>query len=158
MDLISDWAILNDTKSKQLERILAEFHHLNEWEITLACVLLESYHAVYRRDRLRQRRNQFTSGQARSTAPCAPPTPNQLQEIARGMNAKASVNIRSEEVTHRLHDLAKRLRQYRHSVRISFRGTACLDEFNHHPKFNSIRSVESEKEGYSPFLQCIPFS
>jgi len=157
MDLISDWAILNDTKSKQLERILAEFHHLNEGEITLACALLESYHAVYRRDRLRQRRNQFTTGQARSKAPCAPPTPNQLQEIAQGMNAKASLNIRSEEVTHRLHDLAKRLRQYRHSVRIGFRGAAYLDEFKHHRKFNSIRSVDSEKEGFSPFLQMYSF-
>jgi len=157
MDLISDWAILNDTKSKQLERILAEFHHLNEWEITLACALLESYHAVYRRDRLRQRRNQFTTGQVRSKAPCAPPTPQQLQEIAREMNAKASLKIRSEEVTHRLHDLAKRLRQYRHSVRIGFRGTAYLDEFKHHPKFNSIRSVESEKKAYIPFLQTFSF-
>jgi hypothetical protein len=54
---ISDWAILNDTKSKQLQRILAEFHHLSESEIRDSCILLESYHAVYRRDRLEQRRN-----------------------------------------------------------------------------------------------------
>jgi hypothetical protein len=62
---ISDWAILNDTKSKQLQRILAEFHHLSEFEIRYSCILLESYHAVYRRDRLEQRRNFLKSGQAR---------------------------------------------------------------------------------------------
>ncbi len=157
MSFISDWAILNDTKSKQLEQILAEFHRLDEGEITVACALLESYHAVYRRDRLRQRRNQFTSGQTRTKVPCAPPTLKQLHEIVQGVNAKTSLNIQSQEVSHRLHDLAKRLRQYRHAVRLGFTGTACLDEFNPHPKFNLIRAVEFEKKAYIPFLQIYSF-
>jgi hypothetical protein len=150
---ISDWAILNDTKSKQLERILAEFHHLSESEITLACVLLESYHAVYRRDRLRQRRNQVTSGQARMKQPCAPPTPNQLQEIVLLFNAQATLNLRAEEIANQLQDLAKRLREYRRYVRTSLRGTASLDQLNHRPKFNPNRSDDSENNGYIPFLQ-----
>lgn len=113
MYFISDWAILNDTKSKQLQRILAEFHHLSESEIRLACILLESYHAVYRRDRLEQRRNLLNSGQARIQGRCLPPTATQLHEIARLLNAKATLRLETEEVLNHLQNLAKGLQQYR---------------------------------------------
>ena len=53
--LISHWDILNDTNPKQVKRILAEFHHLTSTEIEQAGFLLESYHAIYRQDRLKQR-------------------------------------------------------------------------------------------------------
>ncbi len=112
MYFISDWAILNDTKSKQLQRILAEFHHLSESEIRLACLLLESYHAVYRRDRLEQRRNLLNSGQARIQRRCLPPTTTQLHEIARLLNAKATLRLETEEVLNHLQNLAKGLQQY----------------------------------------------
>jgi hypothetical protein len=151
--LITDWAILNDTKSKQLERILREFHHLSESEITLACILLESYHAVYRRDRLRQRRDSFTSGQSNRKKPCLPPTAKQLQEIARQVNAKSPFNLRSQEIVNRLQDLAKRLRHYRQYVRVGLRNRGCLDELNYRPNFNPTRSDGSENNGNILFLQ-----
>lgn len=119
MYFVSDWAILNDTKSKQLQRILAEFHHLTESEIHLACILLESYHAVYRRDRLEQRRNQLKSGQARIQGRYLPLTPIQLDEITQRVNAKATLRLRTEEVLTHLQALAKRLRQYCIYVRAS---------------------------------------
>lgn len=150
---ISDWAILNDTKSKQLERILAEFHHLSESEITLACILLESYHAVYRRDRLRQRRDSFTSGQSSRKKPCLPPTAKQLQEIARQVNAKSPFNLRSQEIVNRLQDLAKRLRHYRHYVRVGLKNIGYLDKLNHCPNVNPTRSDGSENNGNILFLQ-----
>lgn len=150
---ISDWAILNDTKSKQLERILAEFHHLSESEITLACILLESYHAVYRRDRLRQRRDSFSSPQSSRKKPCVPPTTEQLQEIARRVNAKSPFNLRAQEVVNQLQDLAKRLRHYRHYVRVGLKNLGCLDELNHRPNFNPSRSDGSENNGNILFLQ-----
>lgn len=153
MYLISDWAILNDTKSKQLERILAEFHHLSESEITLACILLESYHAVYRRDRLRQRRDLFTSDPSSRKKPCVPPTTEQLQEIARRVNAKIPLHLRPQEVVHRLQDLAKCLRYYRRYVRVGLRNRGCLDELNHRPNFNPTRSDGSENNGNILFLQ-----
>ncbi|MFB2836879.1 hypothetical protein [Floridanema evergladense] len=46
--LVTDWAILNDTNSEQLQRIFQEFHHLTQSEIRLAAILLESYHRIYR--------------------------------------------------------------------------------------------------------------
>ena len=153
---ISDWAILNDTKSKQLERILAKFHHLSESEITLACVLLESYHAVYRPCRLMHRRKQIASGQANIKQPCPPPTPKQLQEIAQRVNAKATLNLQVQEVTVKLQDLAKCLQQYRRQVKESLGGTASKDQLNHRPKFNPIRSNQTENNGYTSFAQMYP--
>lgn len=117
MKFISDWAILNDTKSKQLERILAKFYRLSKSEINQACSLLESYHAVYRRNRLEQRRNQCSLGQPRIDRGCPPPTAVQLHEIAQRMNAKAGLTLRAEQVKIQLQDLAKRLKWYRHHVR-----------------------------------------
>jgi hypothetical protein len=156
VDSISNWAILNDTKSKQLERILGEFHGLDESEITLACVLLESYHAVYRRDRLMHRRQMSASGQMSLKKPCPPPTPTQLQEIAQRVNAKVTLNLRSREIAAQLHDLAERLQQYRNYVRESQRREASHSRLNHRPKFSPIRSERSENNGHVPFLQMYP--
>lgn len=127
MYFISDWAILNDTNSKQLQRILAEFHHLGESEIRLACILLESYHAVYRRDRLEQRRNLLKSGQARIQGRCLPPTTTQLHEIARLLNAKATLRLGTEEVLNHLQNLAKGLQQYCIYVRKGLSKTVSLN-------------------------------
>ena len=127
MYFISDWAILNDTKPKQLQRILAEFHHLSESEIRDSCILLESYHAVYRRDRLEQRRNSLKSGQAKIQGRCLPPTATQLHEIARLLSAKATLRLGTEEVLNHLQNLAKGLQQYRIYVRNGLRKLASLD-------------------------------
>ena len=130
MNFISDWAILNDTKSKQLKRILTEFYRLSKSEINQACSLLESYHAVYRRNRLEQRRNQRSLGQTRMTRRCPPPTAIQLHEIAQRMHAKAGLTLRAEQVKIQLQDLAKRLRQYRHHVRENLGVTVFSDNSN----------------------------
>lgn len=156
MDSISNWAILNDTKSKQLERILREFHHRSESEITLACILLESYHAVYRRDRLMHRRHMSASGETIIKKPCLPPTPTQLQEIAQRVNAKITLNLRAEEVTAQLQDLAECLQRYGKYVRESLRGAASHNRLNHRPKFSPIRADRSENNGHVPFLQMYP--
>lgn len=164
MNFVSDWAILNDAKPKQLERILAEFHHLGEAEIYRACILLENYHAVYRRDRLAQRRSQLTSGQS-SIKRCWPPTATQLHEIAQRMNAQAGLKLGIEEINTQLCHLANRLRQYRVYVRTSLGTTAISDELNYSPKCHQpgqyaqrdrISSDDSENNGYIPFLQMFP--
>jgi hypothetical protein len=128
---VSDWAILNDAKSKQLQRILVEFHHQSASEVYRACVLLESYHSVYRRDRIEQRRNQIASGQARIKEPCVPPTPTQLHEIAQRMNANAALSIPTEEVMIQLQELAKYLRQYQIDVKAGLKKILAKDDGKH---------------------------
>ncbi len=69
--LVSDWAILNDTKPAQLPAILTNFHRFSPAEIEHNVALLESYRRVYLPDRLKQRRRQ-----------CAEPTPEQLARMS----------------------------------------------------------------------------
>lgn len=52
--LVSDWAILNDTKPAQLPVILTNLYGFSAAEVKHNCVLLESYRQVYLPDRLKQ--------------------------------------------------------------------------------------------------------
>lgn len=104
--LISDWAILNDTSSKQLQRIFSEFHYQTDAEIQQAKQLLECYHAVYRAERLQQR-------QARTKGHCLPPTREQLQQIAQRLSTQIGEKYRLETVMTKLQEMASRLREYR---------------------------------------------
>ena len=106
--LISNWAILNDTNDKQLRRILVEFHNLTSGEIDRASVLLSSYHAVYRRDRLKNR--QGKGGK------CQTPTVEQLTRIAESCQQQ-EVNLTSDRTLSQLEQLASWLREYRIYVR-----------------------------------------
>ncbi|MDZ8226910.1 hypothetical protein [Nostoc sp. ChiVER01] len=108
--LISDWAILNDTQPKQLERILKEFHLFSDLAIQEAQCLLRSYHAVYRLQRLQQIRRKVRSK-------CTEPTTQQLQDI--GQLIKSDTGRLFDDVTVRtmLKKLATQLREYRIHVR-----------------------------------------
>lgn len=72
---------MNDTKPKQLQRILAEMYRLTPIEIQQISEVLVSYHAVYREDRLEQRL-------AGASPPCHPPTQQQLTRIADDLQAR----------------------------------------------------------------------
>jgi hypothetical protein len=114
--LISDWAILNDTSVKQLERIFRDFHHLNGEVIILGMGLLQAYHQVYRQSRL-------TSRQGGSRSKCSQPTPSQLEEITQ----IAGLGLTAEQTLIRLQELAEKLREYRIFVRGGKPQQASLD-------------------------------
>ncbi|OCR02317.1 hypothetical protein BCD67_20170 [Oscillatoriales cyanobacterium USR001] len=118
--LVSDWAILNDTRPKQLERILSEFYQLTPFEVQQSIQILESYHAIYRAARMQQR-------QAGARRQCQPPTPEQLQQIAQNIEEKTSQKISAKMVMSLLQQLASRLRNYRISVRGGSPQTEILD-------------------------------
>lgn len=104
--LVSDWAILNDTTPKQLQRIFAEIYHLTDTDIQFASELLKSFHAIYREERLQQR----LSGKLQA---CQPPTPEQLKRIANDLFDRMQHPISSETVLSQLNAIAARLRRYR---------------------------------------------
>lgn len=108
--LVSDWAILNDTNPKQLQRIFSQFHNLTPSEITKATQLLESYHAVYRANRLKQR-------QAGIKGQCQPPSTEQLQQMAQRLSTQSQQMMSCETLMAQLQALASRLREYRVYVR-----------------------------------------
>lgn len=107
--LISDWAILNDTKPPQVERILLDFLQLTPYEAKAASQLLRCYHTVYRGDRLL----------AEKKGRCYEPNSEQLHRIVEQLKTLTSIpELRSEDsdeavVLSRLQGLAGQLRQYR---------------------------------------------
>jgi hypothetical protein len=122
--LISNWAILNDTNTKQVKRILAQFHNLTPLEIAEATILLESYHDVYRRDRLTQNRGRGEK--------CQTPSKEQLDQIATliqqkskqypsqtrtGLRSLRQSELSVEQTLFNLEQLAGYLREYRIHVR-----------------------------------------
>lgn len=108
--LVSDWAILNDTNSKQIQRIFSQFHQLTSFEIEQSKQLLESYHAVYRAQRL-QLRQQGIKGQ------CLPPTREQLEQMGIRLFTQTGERFRPETIMAKLQAMASRLREYRVYVR-----------------------------------------
>ncbi|OUL33447.1 hypothetical protein BV372_16490 [Nostoc sp. T09] len=104
--LVSDWALLNDTNPKELQRILTDMYHLTPGEIEQVCQLLVSYHAVYREDRLQQRL-------AGVTQPCQFPTSEQLTRIVNDLQSRTNRTISKEVVLSQLQATASKLRQYR---------------------------------------------
>ncbi len=151
--LISDWAILNNTRLEQLPKVLSAFHGLSSDEIDFAVALLKSYHAVYRQDRLRQRQ----LGQISGCSTCSLPTIDQLTRIGAFLNSTYS----SETVLSQLQSLATQLRQYRIHVRggSQFR-TESLDQPEIQSRVLEIQSsppeenLEEEEQAFLSFYQA----
>lgn len=118
--LISDLAILNDTNPKQLERIFSQFFCLTPIEIEQAKLLLESYHAVYRVQRLKQRL-------AGLKGQCQPLTTEQLQQISQQVSNPLKKVLHPETLLAKLHTMASQLREYRIHVRCGFLPTKSID-------------------------------
>lgn len=143
--LISDWAILNDTNPKQLQRILKEFHYLNDALITQASLLLEAYHTIYRQERLASRK-------AGIRGKCPAPTPEQLQQIAQF----PGLSLNPEQILTQLQNLAEQLRKYRIFVRGGKLKQDSLDNHDTLIKFEQEQiakfSDNSEQETQGEFL------
>jgi hypothetical protein len=141
--LVGDWAILNDTQPKQLPRILGDFLQLAGDEIEQNQILLASYHAVYRRDRLNA-----------PTGKCSLPTSDQLQRMSDRIFLKTRQKLALPDVLERLQTLANFLRQYRLHRRNRTLPTQSLDDPNLNPRERvpvapSDRADETQQE----FLQ-----
>jgi len=101
--LATDWGLLLQATSERLRRLLA--NRLMPGELEQFCQLLESYHRVYRSDRLVQ-----GIGGSR----CAEPTPEQLQRMAAYLQASNLPGFSStdpQSLLKKLRQLAQHLRQ-----------------------------------------------
>lgn len=88
---LSDWALLNRTRRKQLEQLAERDRHL-----------IEVFHAVYRRDRRQQHQG---------TKRCLDPTIAQLREMLTHLQAR-NIVIQPTELMTELRRVALQLRQY----------------------------------------------
>ncbi|MFZ1026715.1 MAG: hypothetical protein WAN66_10900 [Limnoraphis robusta] len=108
--MISNWAILNDTRPKQLERILSEVYQLTPLEVQRSSHILSSYHSVYRCQRLQQRQTGFKRR-------CQPPTSEQYEQMADFLKTQLNLSISAKIVDQKLEEIATQLRDYRIYVR-----------------------------------------
>lgn len=88
---LSDWALLNRTRPKQIERLLMRDRHL-----------LEVFHAVYRQDRRQQRK---------AAKRCPEPTEEQLKKMLDHLQSIVVINT-TADVMKALKQVAIQLRQY----------------------------------------------
>jgi hypothetical protein len=100
--LLSDWAILNDTTARKLQRVCGG--SLTSIEVEQAIALLDAYHGVYRRDRLVARQSGVKGS-------CPQPTDGQLEEMAGLLGSTGKTVLRQ------LKALADRLRADRIATR-----------------------------------------
>lgn len=135
---VSNWAILNDTKPQQLERILSQFHQLTVEETEQYRQVLCCYHTVYR-----------NPGSRKSGQRCLPPTPEQYQKMAEILSSQSDYNYSASLIASLLQDLANRLREYRIYVRGKYLSTQTLDTGNNESWVDRIpyqTSSEYEQE------------
>ncbi|EAW33919.1 hypothetical protein [Lyngbya sp. PCC 8106] len=104
--MVSNWAILNDTRPKQLERILTEVYQLTPLEVQRSSQILFSYHNVYRSQRLQQRSSGFKRR-------CQPPTPEQYEQMADILKTQFDLSIPTKMIAQNLQEIANQLRDYR---------------------------------------------
>ncbi|ARV59867.1 hypothetical protein BZZ01_15615 [Nostocales cyanobacterium HT-58-2] len=143
--IVSDWALLNDTTSKRLQQILAQVYQLTEIEIQQTCELLQSFHAVYREDRLKQRI-------AKTKQPCQPPTSEQLVRIADDLKACTSRTLNPEAILRQLNAIASKLRRYRISAQGGTVPTVSFDQPEIQP-FVDRAQVDQDDEEKIEFLK-----
>jgi hypothetical protein len=153
--LVSDWAILNDTRPKQLDRIFSQVYQLTAREIQQSKQLLESYHAVYRAQRLIARQT-GTKGQ------CLPPTTEQLTQIAQRLFTQTNQLLPPETLMTQLQDMASRLREYRIYVRGGSPPTDSLETAHPSALANLVdnRDIPDEQADFlsayrKQFLTCL---
>jgi len=153
--IVSDWALLNDTTSKRLQQILSEVYQFTQIEIQQTCELLQSFHAVYREDRLQQR----VTG---TKQPCQPPTPEQLVRIADDLKARTSRTLTPEAVLRQLNAIASKLRQYRISAQGGMVPAVSFDQPEIQPFVDRAQvepddeeKVEFLKYYQNQFIQCL---
>lgn len=105
--LASNWAILSHTTPARVQRILSSL--LTAEEIQQVCHLLESFHAVYRYDRIQQRSLGLNQR-------CSEPTMDQLRRMVLDLQHRDPLHFQTYSPAKVLQDLsalAQKLRRFR---------------------------------------------
>jgi hypothetical protein len=143
--LISDWALLNNTNPKQLQRILAQMYHLTPMEIEQSCQLLVSYHAVYREERLQQK---FAGVNIR----CQIPTSAQLAEIGNDLQSRTNRRLSQEALLTQLQAMASKLRQHRIAAQGGYVSSVAYDQPEIQPIVERLQVTPDDDEEKFEFI------
>jgi len=126
----SNWALLNDKTPDDLRRILTDPFNFPAIEIDQTCRLINSYHAVYRRDRRGSR------------GKCKPPSESQLLEIQQLLG----FTLAPAEILAKLIEISDYLRQYR-LIKKGRLPSVSMDDSEANPTLESrIKEVNNPEE------------
>jgi len=137
--LISDWALLNDTNPKELQRIFTQMFQLASVEIQQSIDLLISYHAIYREDRIQQR----LKGK---TLPCQPPSSDQLKRIINDLQTRINYTLTNEIVLNKLQIIAAKLRQYRIVAKGGFISAISINQPENQPIVDEYLNNQTDSD------------
>lgn len=146
---LSDWAILNDTRPRMLERILREIYQLTDLEVMQSSRVLESYREICLYDGIA-----YAAGEIRRSVT---PTYEQLQRIAQKLvTLRVFASISPEAVLIRLQQLATKLRQYRLASRGAMTALPSDDSvvFQQADQLVNIQNPKEEEDEVEQFLQA----
>lgn len=132
---LSDWALLNRVRPKQLEQLSDRDRHL-----------VEVFHAVYRRDRRQQQQ----------VSRCIDPTGVQLAEMAELIEQRGVFTYPPNELLKALKQVAKQLRQYdiwqsREPLEVQNLDTGSYDLRVDLPS-DSLNELDAEEQEFLEFL------
>lgn len=141
IELVTNWLLLKQYNSRQLQRILSEFYRYNSTKIQQLTTLLESYQTVYlaeiqaARNQINQERKQ--QGLSKLTTPY--PAPNRQQLVSMAEQLSPIWRLSAEKVLEELQNLAKLIRDYKSS---RYHGVAKKSQI----KTQSYEKDESEND------------
>jgi hypothetical protein len=117
IEQVTDWLLLKQYNSRQLQRILSDFYHYSSAKVKQLTKLLESYQSVYlariqaARNQINQERKQQGLGKVKSPYPT--PDRQQLQQMAEQL--LSTWRLSPDEVLEELQNLAQLIREYKSS-------------------------------------------
>jgi hypothetical protein len=136
--LISDWALLNDTKPSQIKRMLVESFLSTEKFATELALIHEAYRSVYLVGAI-------------SGGRCADPTSAQLQQMGDYLYTKTQQAPPNEVILKKLRSIAEMIRRYRLK---EFNDPNGLDKLDDSPKPSDASGEDAEifLDGYKEQL------
>ena len=117
IEQVTDWLLLKQYNTRQLQRILSEFHHYSSTKIQQLSRLLESYQTVYlaeiqaARNQINQERKQQGLGKIKTPYPA----PNHQQLLSMAEELLPTWELSAEEVLEELQNIAQLIRDYKSS-------------------------------------------
>lgn len=129
----SDWSLLNSLTASRLRQLLTSNHALTPEQLHQSLAILQSYQAVYRRDRVASRtENRVASrtenrvaSQSENRPPssnrtrCEPPTADQLARMVAHLQSNGVLDVDADSLLTQLEQWADLIRQARRPATVS---------------------------------------
>ena len=121
----SDWSLLNSLTASRLRQLLTSHYALTPEQLHQSLAILQSYQAVYRRDRVASRTENRLASQSENHPPssnrtrCEPPTADQLARMIAHLHSNGVPDVDTDSLLTQLEQWADLMRQARRPATVS---------------------------------------